>query len=213
MLHTPIITRESVIEAHRQRRARMAEKAVPDDGIIHPLQRRRKFVRRYEAVLPQFSFAAFFDRANRMHPLPKPFKAPILSEIECASIERGEELIFDRMSDLPALPKSFPSVAEIQRAVCEHFNIGILDLISERRTANLVLPRQIAMYLAKVLTPRSYPDIGRRFGGRDHTTALHAFRKIDDLLARDEALAETIATIREKLSETVGSPALACARG
>jgi hypothetical protein len=69
-------------------------------------------------------------------------------------------------------------VGEIQVAVCEAYGISLVDLTSARRTAKLVLPRQVAMYLAKVMTGRSLPEIGRRFGGRDHTTVLHAIRKI-----------------------------------
>ena len=70
-----------------------------------------------------------------------------------------------------------------------------------RRTANVVRPRQIAMYLSKVLTLRSLPEIGRRFGGRDHTTVLHAVRKIEELSARDKSLAEVIELLKRILSE------------
>ncbi len=69
-------------------------------------------------------------------------------------------------------------------------------MLSNRRTRSVVHPRQIAMYLAKSMTPRSLPEIGRRFGGRDHTTVLHAVRKIEDLVSRDVALAEEIETLR-----------------
>ena len=67
---------------------------------------------------------------------------------------------------------------EIQRMVARQYNVSRADLLSSRRTANVVRPRQVAMYLAKTLTLRSLPEIGRRFGGRDHTTVLHAVRKI-----------------------------------
>ncbi len=70
-------------------------------------------------------------------------------------------------------------IEEIQRIVARHYNVNRSDLLSSRRTANVVRPRQIAMYLAKTLTLRSLPEIGRRFGGRDHTTVLHAVRKIE----------------------------------
>ena len=75
------------------------------------------------------------------------------------------------------------------------------DLLSSRRTANVVRPRQIAMYLAKMLTPRSLPEIGRRFGGRDHTTVLHAVRKIEALVDGDKALAEEIELLKRLIQE------------
>ena len=75
--------------------------------------------------------------------------------------------------------------------------------LSSRRTANVVRPRQIAMYLAKTLTLRSLPEIGRRFGGRDHTTVLHAVRKIESLIGQDTSLAAEIEAIKGQLqSET-----------
>ena len=73
--------------------------------------------------------------------------------------------------------------------------------MSSRRTANVVRPRQVAMYLAKTLTLRSLPEIGRRFGGRDHTTVLHAVRKIENLVHNDAALAEEIELIKRQLQE------------
>jgi chromosomal replication initiator protein len=75
------------------------------------------------------------------------------------------------------------------------------DLLSSRRTANVVRPRQVAMYLAKVLTLRSLPEIGRRFGGRDHTTVLHAVRKIENLAGTDSALAEEIEGLKRQLQD------------
>jgi chromosomal replication initiator protein len=75
------------------------------------------------------------------------------------------------------------------------------DLLSSRRTANVVRPRQVAMYLAKILTLRSLPEIGRRFGGRDHTTVLHAVRKIETLAGNDSALADEIETLKRLLQD------------
>ena len=73
--------------------------------------------------------------------------------------------------------------------------------LSSRRTANVVRPRQVAMYLAKILTLRSLPEIGRRFGGRDHTTVLHAVRKIETLAGNDSALAEEIEALKRQLQD------------
>ena len=100
--------------------------------------------------------------------------------------------------DAPQLPAT-PTVRDIQNATARHYRVTVLDMLSVRRTLNVMRPRQVAMYLAKSLTPRSLPDIGRRFGDRDHTTVLHSVRKIERLLATDHALAADIAAIRSML--------------
>jgi chromosomal replication initiator protein len=92
-------------------------------------------------------------------------------------------------------------IEDIQRIVARHYNVSRSDLLSSRRTANVVRPRQIAMYLAKTLTLRSLPEIGRRFGGRDHTTVLHAVRKIEGLIGKDNALAAEIESLKSQLQE------------
>lgn len=92
-------------------------------------------------------------------------------------------------------------IEEIQRLVANHYCVSRNDILSARRTANVVRPRQIAMYLSKVLTPRSLPEIGRRFGGRDHTTVLHAVRKIEQLVVNDRQTAEVIELLKRVLSE------------
>lgn len=90
-------------------------------------------------------------------------------------------------------------IEDIQKLVATHFNVSRADILSARRTASVVRPRQIAMYLSKVLTPRSLPEIGRRFGGRDHTTVLHAVRKITGLVSTDSALSEEIELLKRML--------------
>ena len=92
-------------------------------------------------------------------------------------------------------------IEDIQRIVARQYNVSRADLLSSRRTANVVRPRQIAMFLAKTLTLRSLPEIGRRFGGRDHTTVLHAVRKIENLVHSDTALAEEIELLKRQLQE------------
>jgi chromosomal replication initiator protein len=92
-------------------------------------------------------------------------------------------------------------IDDIQKLVASHYNISRADILSSRRTANVVRPRQIAMYLSKVLTLRSLPEIGRRFGGRDHTTVLHAVRKIDELVSKDKSLAEVVELLKRILNE------------
>lgn len=92
-------------------------------------------------------------------------------------------------------------IDDIQKLVASHYNISRADILSSRRTANVVRPRQIAMYLSKVLTLRSLPEIGRRFGGRDHTTVLHAVRKVEELSAKDKSLSEIIELLKRILAE------------
>jgi chromosomal replication initiator protein len=92
-------------------------------------------------------------------------------------------------------------IEDIQRIVARQYNVSRADLLSSRRTANVVRPRQVAMYLAKTLTLRSLPEIGRRFGGRDHTTVLHAVRKIENLVGNDAALADEIEVLKRQLQE------------
>lgn len=100
-----------------------------------------------------------------------------------------------------------PRVDEIQRVVCAAYRVQMVDMTSARRTANLVRPRQVAMYLAKTMTGKSLPEIGRRFGGRDHTTVLWAIRKIagkvevnaEDPEAFDAELSELVSSLRAKI--------------
>jgi chromosomal replication initiator protein len=100
----------------------------------------------------------------------------------------------------PQEPKRV-KIEDIQRIVARQYNVSRSDLLSSRRTANVVRPRQVAMYLAKTLTLRSLPEIGRRFGGRDHTTVLHAVRKIEGLVGNDNVLAEEIEILKRLLQE------------
>ncbi len=91
------------------------------------------------------------------------------------------------------------TIDEIQRRVAEHFNIKMGEMQSARRARVVARPRQVAMYLAKQLTSRSLPEIGRKFGGRDHTTVIHAVKKIEELSASDTALAEDVELLRRML--------------
>ncbi|WP_455466181.1 chromosomal replication initiator protein DnaA [Bartonella sp. B39] len=114
------------------------------------------------------------------------------------SLERIDELLghLTRSGE----PKRI-RIEEIQRTVARHYNVSKQDLLSNRRTRTVVKPRQVAMYLAKMLTPRSLPEIGRRFGGRDHTTVLHAVRKIEDLVCGDQTLAKELELLKRLIGE------------
>jgi chromosomal replication initiator protein len=92
-------------------------------------------------------------------------------------------------------------IEDIQRTVSSHFNVSRTDMLSNRRTRVIVKPRQIAMYLAKMMTPRSLPEIGRRFGGRDHTTVLHAVRKVESMIAADTQLAKELELLKRLIEE------------
>lgn len=92
-------------------------------------------------------------------------------------------------------------IEDIQKLVATRYNVSRADILSERRTAAVVKPRQIAMYLAKALTPRSLPEIGRRFGGRDHTTVLHAVRKIEKAIGEDRSLHDEVDLLKRMLQE------------
>ena len=91
------------------------------------------------------------------------------------------------------------TIDDIQKRVAEHFNVRVADMHSARRARAVARPRQVAMYLAKQLTSRSLPEIGRKFGGRDHTTVMHAVKKIEELKAADNGFAEDVDLLRRML--------------
>jgi chromosomal replication initiator protein len=92
-------------------------------------------------------------------------------------------------------------IEDVLRTISGHFNVTKQDILSSRRHKTIVYPRQIGMYLAKVLTTRSLPEIGRKFGGRDHTTVLHAVRKIEKLIKTNPSIRESITTLENSLKE------------
>ncbi|MDV7340753.1 chromosomal replication initiator protein DnaA [Terasakiella sp. A23] len=91
------------------------------------------------------------------------------------------------------------TIEEIQKKVAEHFNIRVADMHSARRARSVARPRQIAMFLSKQLTSRSLPEIGRKFGGRDHTTVMHAVKKVGELTLHDQDFAEDVELLRRML--------------
>jgi hypothetical protein len=105
-----------------------------------------------------------------------------------------EDLV--RASEAEIIQPAAPIIEDIQRAVAFHFGVSRAALVSESKTKDLVWPRHVAMYLCNLLTNRSLPDIGRRFGGRDHTTALYAVHKIRKRVVSDLELAADVAAIK-----------------
>jgi len=110
------------------------------------------------------------------------------------------DLAQDCLADILRASDRRVTVEEIQRKVAEHYNVRLSDLIGPKRVRTIARPRQIAMYLAKELTSRSLPEIGRRFGGRDHTTIIHGVRKIEELRSADSQLAEDLDLLRRLLA-------------
>jgi chromosomal replication initiator protein len=111
------------------------------------------------------------------------------------TVEYAEEVL----ADMFRASRRRITIDEIQRRVSDHFRIRHAEMVSARRAREVARPRQIAMYLAKQLTPRSLPEIGRRFGGRDHTTVIHAVRQIEKLRAADSELDNDVRTLMRVL--------------
>jgi len=111
------------------------------------------------------------------------------------TIETAQELL----QDLLRAHDKKVTIEEIQKKVAEHYNIRLTDMYSPRRSRSVARPRQIAMYLAKSITSRSLPEIGRKFGGRDHTTVMHAVRKIEELKTVDSIFNEDVELLKRML--------------
>ena len=109
------------------------------------------------------------------------------------------ELTQDCLSDILRASDRKVTIEEIQRRVGEHYNVRLSDIVGPKRLRTIARPRQIAMYLAKQLTPRSLPEIGRRFGGRDHTTIMHGIRRIEELMATDSQLSDDLQLLKRQL--------------
>ncbi|GHF02090.1 chromosomal replication initiator protein DnaA [Aliiroseovarius zhejiangensis] len=109
------------------------------------------------------------------------------------------ELAQDCLGDILRASDRKVTVEEIQRKVSDHYNIRLSDLIGPKRVRTIARPRQVAMYLAKHMTSRSLPEIGRRFGGRDHTTVMHGVKRIDELKVADDQIAEDLELLRRAL--------------
>ncbi|MBW8637985.1 chromosomal replication initiator protein DnaA [Hoeflea sp. WL0058] len=151
---------------------------IPDDILVHVARNVTSSGRELEGAFNQLLFRRSFE--------------PTLS------IDRVDELLGHLVN--AGEPKRV-RIEDIQRIVSRHYSVSRQEMISNRRTRTIVKPRQIAMYLSKTMTPRSFPEIGRRFGGRDHTTVLHAVRKIEGLLEQDTKLAHEIELLRRLISE------------
>ncbi len=126
-----------------------------------------------------------------------------LNRIVAHSTLVGRDITLDTcqevLQDLLRAHERRVTIEEIQKRVAEHFNIRFADMHSARRSRAVARPRQVAMYLSKQLTSRSLPEIGRKFGGRDHTTVMHAVRKVEDLRQSDPSFDEDVELLRRML--------------
>ena len=109
------------------------------------------------------------------------------------------EQAMEVLADLLRASERKLTIDEIMKRTCEHYSLRMSDMVSARRSRSVARPRQMAMYLSKKLTPRSYPEIGRKFGGKDHTTVLYAVRKIEELMQTDPQLAEDAQLLQRRL--------------
>ena len=109
------------------------------------------------------------------------------------------ELAQDCLADILRASERKISIEEIQRQVSDHYNIRLSDMIGPKRVRSFARPRQVAMYLCKQMTSRSLPEIGRRFGGRDHTTVMHGVKRIEELRHQDAQIAEDLELLRRTL--------------
>ena len=111
------------------------------------------------------------------------------------------QLAEEQLTDILSANRRRVTIDEIQRTVCQFYRVDRTEMASKRRARAVVRPRQVAMYLAKVLTPRSYPEIGRKFGGRDHSTVIHAVRLIEELRTRDADMDGDVRTLLRQLED------------
>jgi chromosomal replication initiator protein len=150
---------------------------IPDDVAFFIGQRIRSNVRELEGALRRVvAYAQFTNRSINL------------------------ELAKEALRDLLALQDKLVTIENIQRTVAEYYKIRVADLVSKRRTRSIARPRQVAMALSKELTNHSLPEIGDAFGGRDHTTVLHACRKVAELRANDAAISDEYTALLRTLS-------------
>lgn len=160
-----------------KRKAESVAMQLPNDAAFFIAQRIRSNVRELEGALKR-----------------------VIANAHFTGREISVELVREALKDLLALQDRLVSVDNIQRVVAEYYKIKVSDLHSKRRSRSVARPRQVAMYLAKDLTHHSLPEIGDAFGGRDHTTVLHACRKIKELQESDADIREDVKNLLRTLT-------------
>jgi len=124
----------------------------------------------------------------------------VVAQAEFLGLPITLESVQETLSDSRYAAGQRLTVDKIQRITAEEFGITLDDMTSKRRSRNIARPRQVAMYFCKTLTKRSLPDIGRRFGGRDHTTVMHAVKRITSLRKEDEAFNVQVQNVEDRLN-------------
>lgn len=173
-------------DAARAEFTRLAYKA-PDGGLRRRLNDDHMARQRRFFAAPKVEVAA---------PAPVPRERKSKLDIFCETLIAAVSIVRGIEADLTC------KIADIQRHVAAHYGTTRMDILSERRTADAVLPRHVAIYLARKLTPRSLPEIGRQFGGKDHTTCFYAIRRITERIATDPDFAAEVDAIRTELTRS-----------
>lgn len=154
-----------------------------------------KFLPSAKPEVMQFLADRFTDSVRELEGALNTLVARVGGDLARLSLDEAQTILRPHLS----CNERKVTVDHIQKTVSEHYSLTQADLISERRARAVARPRQVAMWLAKQITTRSLPDIGRRFGGRDHTTVLHAVRRIEQLKAEDPVLARDVDLLLRKL--------------
>ena len=162
---------------------------------LHTLAQAGGFVPAARPEVLQFLADRFTDSVRELEGALNTLVARVGGDIARLTLDEAQSILRPHLS----VNERKVTVDMIQKAVAEHYALKQADLISERRARAVARPRQVAMWLAKQITTRSLPDIGRRFGGRDHTTVLHAVRRIEALKAEDAGIARDIDVLLRKL--------------
>jgi len=162
---------------------------------LHTLAQQGGFVPAARPEVLQFLADRFTDSVRELEGALNTLVARVGGDIARLTLDEAQSILRPHLS----VNERKVTVDMIQKATAEHYGLKQADLISERRARAVARPRQVAMWLAKQITTRSLPDIGRRFGGRDHTTVLHAVRRIEALKADDPALARDCDVLLRKL--------------
>ena len=162
---------------------------------LQTLARQGGFLPSARPEVMQFLADRFTDSVRELEGALNTLVARVGGDVARLTLDEAQGILRPHLS----VTERKVTVDQIQKIVAEHFNLKQADLISERRARAVARPRQIAMWLAKQVTVRSLPDIGRRFGGRDHTTVLHAVRRIDQLKNEDPTIARDVDVLLRKL--------------
>jgi chromosomal replication initiator protein len=162
---------------------------------LQTLAQQGRFLPSARAEVLQFLADRFTDSVRELEGALNTLVARVGADVARLTLDEAQNILRPHLS----CAERKVTVDHIQKTVAEHYALKQADLISERRARAVARPRQVAMWLAKQITTRSLPDIGRRFGGRDHTTVLHAVRRIEALKAEDPQIARDVDVLLRKL--------------